>query len=370
MEAIAYLAPYEFSATILVATLAAAGLFARGQWAARRAAEPVGFWRGLSFWLGLALTYAVLQTHLDYLAQHMFWVHRAQHLVLHHLGPILMVLAVPHAIMGRALPAGLREGWLRPLWRHPLVRGLYRFLQHPLVASVLFAGIIYFWLIPSVHFAAMLSADYYDLMNGSVLAEGLLFWWLILDPRSPTHGGQAPRSGDSPHFCEPEWEAPQGAGPQAGRGSRQGPATPRRLPFRLARREVLRRPGATLPLLDVGATTPSSARLAPNRRRSLRNTVSPRTGGLGFGVRMIMLWGVMPPQILLGAYIGLNNEVLFEVYNICGRAWPVPPLVDQQIGGLLTWIPASMMSVITALIVLRWWLRDSDRGPAAQTEAG
>jgi putative membrane protein len=281
MDAIRYLTPYEFSPTVALATLLAGVLFGLGQWRARRAGEAVGVWRGLAFWLGLGLTYAVLQTHIDYLSQHMFWVHRAQHLVLHHLGPILMVLAVPHAVMGRALPAGLRDGYLRPLWHHPLVHGSYRLLQNPVVASVLFVGIIYFWLIPSVHFAAMLNVATYNAMNWSVLAEGLLFWWLILDPRSPAHGG------------------------------------------------------------------------------------------LGFGVRMIMLWGVMPPQILLGAYISLNNGVLFEVYNICGRAWAVSPLTDQQIGGLLTWIPASMMSVITALIVLRWWMRDSERAPAAaRTEAG
>ncbi|MFB6261128.1 MAG: cytochrome c oxidase assembly protein, partial [Thiohalorhabdaceae bacterium] len=247
---------------------------------AHRSGEPIGFWRGLAFWLGLGLTYAVLQTQLDYLAQHMFWVHRGQHLVLHHLGPILMVLALPHAVMARALPHPLLKGWLRPLWHHPAMQGPYRLIQHPVVAPLLFVGIIYFWLIPSVHFAAMLSVPYYNAMNWSVLVEGLLFWWLILDPRSPAHGG------------------------------------------------------------------------------------------LGFGVRMIMVWGVMPPQILLGAYIGLNNEVLFEVYDICGRAWPVPPLVDQQLGGLLTWIPASMMSVIAALIVLRMWLRDGERETAAQTEAG
>lgn len=279
MDPIHYLSPYDFSPTVLAATLLAAALFARGQWVARRAGQPVGWWRGLAFWLGLGLTYAVLQTQLDYVAQHMFWVHRGQHLVLHHLGPLLMVLALPHTVMARALPATLLEGWLRPLWHHPAVRGPYRLIQHPVVAPLLFVGIIFFWLVPSVHFAAMLSVPYYNAMNWSVLVEGLLFWWLILDPRSPANGG------------------------------------------------------------------------------------------LGFGVRMIMVWAVMPPQILLGAYIGLNNEVLFEVYDICGRAWPVPPLVDQQLGGLLTWIPASMMSVIAALIVLRMWLRDSDRGPAAQTEA-
>jgi putative membrane protein len=35
---------------------------------------------------------------------------------------------------------------------------------------------------------------------------------------------------------------------------------------------------------------------------------------------------------------------------------------DQQIGGLLLWIPGSMMSVIGALLALRHWMRLSARG--------
>ncbi len=267
------LSPYDFSPTVLMATLLAAALFALGQRRARRMGTPFGIGRGLAFWTGLGLTYAVLQTPIDYLAQHMFWVHRGQHLVLHHMGPFLMLLGRPHTVMGRALPRHLREGWLVPFWHHPVIQGLYRFLQNPLIASLLFVGLIYFWLIPSVHFAAMLSEPYYHAMNWSMVVEGLLFWWLVLDPRSRAQGG---------------W---------------------------------------------------------------------------GFGVRMLMVWGIMPPQILIGAYIALSDQILFEVYNICGRAWPITPIADQQLGGLITWIPASMMSVVAALIVLRMWLHQREGPP-------
>jgi putative membrane protein len=68
---------------------------------------------------------------------------------------------------------------------------------------------------------------------------------------------------------------------------------------------------------------------------------------------------IMLPQIGIGAYIALSDTILYDVYAVCGRAWPISPLVDQQIGGLITWIPASMMSVIGILIVLRLWMRDS-----------
>jgi putative membrane protein len=38
-------------------------------------------------------------------------------------------------------------------------------------------------------------------------------------------------------------------------------------------------------------------------------------------------------------------------------------MTDQTLGGLLTWIPPAMMSVVGALIVLRFWLySDAERG--------
>jgi putative membrane protein len=43
---------------------------------------------------------------------------------------------------------------------------------------------------------------------------------------------------------------------------------------------------------------------------------------------------------------------------------------DQQIGGLLLWIPGSMMSVVGALIALRHWLRLSARSRLRKERVG
>jgi len=73
-----------------------------------------------------------------------------------------------------------------------------------------------------------------------------------------------------------------------------------------------------------------------------------------------MLALIMPPQIALGAYIALSKQNLFEIYDVCGRAFPIDPMLDQQIGGLITWIPASMMSVVAAIIILAFRLEQSN----------
>jgi len=262
--------PWEFSPTALVTSLGGAILYWRGMRQRRRENRRTGFLPALSFYLGLFLMYAVMQTYIDYLSQHMFWVHRLQHLVLHHLGPFLVVLATPHKVLGRGIPVKWRQQFLLPTWYSWPVRKTYRFLQNPVVAPALFVGLIYLWLIPEVHFEAMLSETRYKIMNWSMLIDGLLFWWLMVDPRPPS-----------------------------------GPIT------------------------------------------------------LHYSMRIVILWVVMILQIVIGAYIALSEKVLYDVYSVCGRAWPISPITDQTIGGLTTWIPAAMMSVIGILLVIRLWMRKS-----------
>lgn len=260
-EIIAFLAPWEFAPLVQLAVWGAFALFVAGCW---RGAAP-GFWRGAAFLIGLAGFYVVTQTQFDYYAQYLFYAHRGQHLVLHHLAPFLVALAAPAPVLAAGLPGGLRRWW-RAGEQHTLRRLLrlpYRVLQQPFVAALLFVGVIYFWLIPSVHFDAMLSEDLYWLMNASMAIDGLLFWWLIF---------ARDRDGATP------W--------------------------------------------------------------------------LSFGKRLLVLALIVPPQIVLGAYITLSKSNLFDVYAVCGRAFPIEPMTDQQIGGIITWIPASMMSVVAILVLL------------------
>lgn len=230
----------------------------------------------IAFLVGLIAMYVVMQTRYDYYSQHMFYIHRLQHLVLHHMGPFLIALATPTAVLAAGTPAMLRRVGRWVVNTAP-VKLLYYTLQQPLIAGVLFVGLIAFWLMPSIHFTAMLSARDYWLMNLSMAVDGLLFWWFMLDPR----------------------------------------------------------PAGTTPVTR------------------------------GIGLRIFVLWAVMPPQIIMGAYIALAKHELFDVYDVCGRAWPVSPIVDQQIGGLITWIPAAMMSVIATLILIRFYFRNERARQAA-----
>ena len=170
--------PYEFSPVTLVLCLGSLAAYLRGLYRAPLEQRP-GFGRIISFITGVILIYVVMQTRFDYWSQHMFFIHRLQHLVLHHLGPFLIALSGPGTLLGIGTPALLRRP-LATVWRRPLVQRCYRFVQLPAISSLLFVGLIYLWLNPDIHFYAMLSSPLYALMNWSMAVDGLLFWWMIL----------------------------------------------------------------------------------------------------------------------------------------------------------------------------------------------
>jgi putative membrane protein len=63
------------------------------------------------------------------------------------------------------------------------MRRAARILSHPIPATAIFLLTSDIWLIPNIHFAAMLDPTLYAIMNLSCLAGGLLFWLMALDPR-------------------------------------------------------------------------------------------------------------------------------------------------------------------------------------------
>jgi hypothetical protein len=169
--------PWNFSLPEYLATALALVWFFRGL-ALSPAVERPAVWRRIAFLLGVAVIYAVLQTRFEYWSQHMFFLHRIQHVVMHHLGPFLVALGAAGGTIRRGMPP-----WLWRIAESLPVAAATRVLQQPVLAAFLFVGLIYFWLIPPIHFRAMIDARLYAVMNWSMVLDGILFWWLVLDPR-------------------------------------------------------------------------------------------------------------------------------------------------------------------------------------------
>ena len=168
--------PWEFSWTVYLSTTLSLFWFGLGLARTPKIERPP-LWRNVCFVVGVLSIYAVMQTHYDYLSQHLFFFHRLQHLVLHHAGAFLIALGASGSVIWRGMPAVLR-----PLFGSRPVRAMVDFIQNPFVAPTLFVGLIYLWLIPAMHMRVMLDVNLYDIMNWSMAIDGIFFWTLILDP--------------------------------------------------------------------------------------------------------------------------------------------------------------------------------------------
>jgi putative membrane protein len=179
MDLLHWFIPWEESPALVVLIVAAAVLFSRG--CARNKPE---FHRKAAFWAGLVSIYLVSHTQLDYYAEHQFFIHRLQHVILHHLGPFLIALSHPLPLLASGMPEKGRKVFAAATRWKPIALAA-RILCNPVVAVMLFSGVIGFWLLPPVHFAAMIDWRLYRFMNWSVIASGLIFWGLVLSRRSP-----------------------------------------------------------------------------------------------------------------------------------------------------------------------------------------
>ena len=169
--------PWEFHWVEFLATFLTLAWYGRGIQILPQAERPAP-WRIACFVLGVLSFYVVLQTRIDYYAQHLFFAHRWAHFVLHHAGAFLIAMGMG----GSALYAGM-PGFLRPLVTARPLKAVLDVLQHPAIAPMLFVGLLYFWLIPSIHTRVMLDENLYMLMNWTMAINGVMFWSLVLDSR-------------------------------------------------------------------------------------------------------------------------------------------------------------------------------------------
>lgn len=252
MQALQWLLPWEPSFAVLLATAVTAGLFITGCIKYRMQVP-----QKISFWMGFLALYGVCHTQFEYYAEHAFFMHQLQSLALHQLGPFLIALSHPRQALLAACPVSVKR--LRSIAVSPAQRSIGA-LCHPLAVTLMFVGLSGFWLLPSVHFIAMLDWRIHALMNASMAISGLLFWGSVLE------------------------------------------------------------------------------------RQTARSAAC----------RIAMLLAVVPPQILVGVLIFFSARELYPIYALCGRAFTgMSSVTDQQLGGLILWSHAAMMSVAGVLIVIR-----------------
>lgn len=72
----------------------------------------------------------------------------------------------------------------------------------------------------------------------------------------------------------------------------------------------------------------------------------------GIVARIIFVLAAVPPNMFLGIILAFASETVYSYYDGVPRLWGIDPVTDQTIGGVIMWIPGSMMYIIAALILL------------------
>ena len=143
-------------------------------------ATPVPRRRTFAFLGGLATIAVALLSGISAYDASLFSVHMVQHVLLTLVAAPLIALGAPITTILRAATPGVRRRFLLPI----LHSRVLRILAFPVVAWLIFAGVMW-----GTHFSPLFDAALgdplvHDLEHGLFLGAALLFWWpaIGLDP--------------------------------------------------------------------------------------------------------------------------------------------------------------------------------------------
>jgi putative membrane protein len=86
-----------------------------------------------------------------------------------------------------------------------------------------------------------------------------------------------------------------------------------------------------------------------------------RYGRLGYGAAVFYVFATGVHSGGLGALLTFLQRPIYSIYVSRTHAHGVDPLADQQLAGLLMWIPAGVMFLLFGLALFAAWLAEAER---------
>lgn len=83
------------------------------------------------------------------------------------------------------------------------------------------------------------------------------------------------------------------------------------------------------------------------------------------GIALLSLFTTMVHTGALGALLTLSTVVWYPTYRASAPAWGLTALQDQQLGGIVMWVPAGFVYLACALFLAGRWLSEPRRGFAS-----
>jgi cytochrome c oxidase assembly factor CtaG len=86
-----------------------------------------------------------------------------------------------------------------------------------------------------------------------------------------------------------------------------------------------------------------------------------RYGRMGYGVSVVYVFATALHTGLLGAALTISPALWYGAYAATTARWGLTPLEDQQLAGLIMWVPAGLVFTTVGLVYFAAWLRESER---------
>jgi cytochrome c oxidase assembly factor CtaG len=79
--------------------------------------------------------------------------------------------------------------------------------------------------------------------------------------------------------------------------------------------------------------------------------------------RFVYVLAAIPPNMLAGVAIAFARGPIYPYYEAMPRLWGLSVMEDQQIAGVIMWVPGSMMYMIAALVLVGRYLQEEEKKP-------
>jgi putative membrane protein len=86
-----------------------------------------------------------------------------------------------------------------------------------------------------------------------------------------------------------------------------------------------------------------------------------RYGRSGYGVAVLYVFLTGMHSTLLGALMTLSGHVWYPSYLASATEWRVDAFADQQLAGLIMWVPSGVVFIVLGLALLSAWIGESER---------
>jgi putative membrane protein len=89
--------------------------------------------------------------------------------------------------------------------------------------------------------------------------------------------------------------------------------------------------------------------------------VNGRYGRAGYGLAVLFVFATAVHTSILGALISVAPRLLYPIYGSRTVSAGWAPLQDQEVAGLIMWVPSGILFLLTALALFAAWLGEAER---------